>query len=55
MRLEAQEKLTEASEYYEYVLSQDQTNLVLHLHPLDLRIDGMETSSRLTSVNKETR
>jgi hypothetical protein len=28
MQLEAQEKLTEAAEYYDYVLTQDQTNLV---------------------------
>jgi hypothetical protein len=29
MQLEVQERLTEANEYYEYVLSKDQTNLVL--------------------------
>jgi hypothetical protein len=29
MQLEAQEKLTQAAEYYENVLSEDQTNLVL--------------------------
>jgi hypothetical protein len=28
MQLEADEKLTEAAEYYELVLSEDQTNLV---------------------------
>lgn len=28
MQLESQEKLTEAAEYYELVLSQDPTNLV---------------------------
>jgi hypothetical protein len=29
MQLEAQEKLAQAAEYYEHVLSEDQTNLVL--------------------------
>ena len=28
MQLEAEEKLTQAAEYYELVLSEDQTNLV---------------------------
>jgi hypothetical protein len=31
MQLEAQEKLTQAAEYYEHVLSEDQTNLVASL------------------------
>ena len=34
MQLEAQEKLGEAADYYEYVLSQDQTNLVPPLYIL---------------------
>jgi hypothetical protein len=29
MQLEAQERLTEAAAYYEHVLSEDQTNIVL--------------------------
>ena len=29
MQLEAQERLTEAATYYEHVLSEDQTNIVL--------------------------
>lgn len=29
MQLEAQDKLSKASEYYDYVLKEDQTNIVL--------------------------
>jgi hypothetical protein len=54
MQLEAQEKLDEAADYYEYILSLDQTNLVLHVYPLNLRLDGLETSSCSPSFNKET-
>ena len=33
MQLEAEEKLTQASEYYDLVLSEDQTNLVIYSAP----------------------
>ena len=33
MQLEAEEKLTQAAEYYELILSEDQTNLVIYYAP----------------------
>jgi len=53
MQLEAQEKLSEAAEYYEYILSKEQTNLVLALFLSSLCVDGMETTSRSPSFIKK--
>lgn len=51
MQLEAQERLTEAAAYYEHVLSEDQTNIVL-LKASYTNLDGMETSSGPSSIYK---
>jgi hypothetical protein len=54
MQLESQERLTEAAEYYELVLSQDPMNLVQSSNTLSLHLDGMETSSGSSSLNQQT-
>jgi hypothetical protein len=53
MQLEAQEKLAEAAEYYDYVLSQDESNLVIppNFFQVEL-VAGVETSCGPTSLHE---